>query len=144
MRECNGCTECCKWLVAEAHGYYFQPGRPCHFKGESGCTIYKDRPEVCKSYKCEWLVNSEIPEWMKPTLSKVLITKRKWSGGDYIEVLECGEKIDSVVLNWLFMYHYMTSIPIRIQVDRGWNNYGPLEFREEISKQVLIPQLVGH
>lgn len=78
MRECNGCTACCEgWLSGEAHGHYFQPGRPCHFKCEGGCSIYEKRPEnPCKTFICEWLVNPELPEWMKPSVSKVITMKK--------------------------------------------------------------------
>jgi hypothetical protein len=137
MRECNGCTACCEgWLVGDAHGHYFQSGRPCHFKCESGCAIYENRPDdPCKNYKCEWLDNLEIPEWLKPNISKVIITKRKWSGGNYLEVLECGQKMDSIVLNWLFHYHYTTTIPIKVQISGGWTNYGSKEFLDFIIKE---------
>lgn len=130
MRECNGCTACCEgWLHGQSHGQYFQPGRPCHFKCETGCSIYENRPEQpCKTYSCEWLKNKDIPEWMKPNLSRVIITKRKYDGGEYLEVHEMGKKIDSTVLNWLFVYHYTTDIPLRVQVNGGWNNFGPSEF----------------
>lgn len=141
QRNCDGCTECCKWLVAESHGHHFQPGRPCHFKGEHGCTIYDDRPSVCQEYKCEWLINNDLPEWMKPTLSGVIVTRRKWSLGEYLEILETDRKIDSEVLNWFFIYHLVNNIPMRIQVSRGWTNYGPIEFRQEIINQKIVPSL---
>ena len=132
-RECGGCTGCCEgWLSVQVYEQYAQPGRPCHFKCESGCSIYEDRPDVCKIYKCEWLTNLDIPEWIKPNISGVIITKRKWSDGDYLEVLETNRKIDAEVLNWFFIYHLTTNIPLRIQVSKGWNNYGPLEFRQEM------------
>lgn len=134
MRECDGCTACCDgWLKGQSYGHHFQPGRPCHFKCETGCSIYDKRPETpCQNYNCEWLTNYEIPEWMKPNIAKVIITKRPWTGGEYLEVSEMGEKIDSTILNWFFMYHCVSNIPVRIQVCGGWNNYGSLEFREEI------------
>lgn len=136
QRECNGCTACCEgWLFGESYNQYFQSGRPCHFKCENGCAIYEKRPEnPCKSYNCEWLVNYDLPEWIKPNLSGVIITRREY--GDkktYLEVLEMGKKIDSTVLNWLFVYHYTTDIPLRVQVNGGWTNFGPKEFLKEVT-----------
>lgn len=133
MRECNGCTACCEgWLSGQAYGHYFQPGRPCHFKCEGGCAIYEKRPEnPCKEFICEWIVNSELPEWMKPSVSKVITMKKTWEGGEYLKVIEMGQKIDSVVLNWFFIYHLSTGIPMRIQVNGGMCNYGPPEFLEK-------------
>lgn len=133
MRQCDGCTACCQgWLHGTAHGQMFQPGRPCHFKSATGCTIYESRPDnPCKSFTCMWLQDISIPEWMKPNLCDVLITKGSWSGGECIQVFEMGKKIDSIVLNWLFGYHYASGMPLRIQVAGGWNNYGPKEFLQE-------------
>ena len=135
QRECGNCTACCEgWLVGQSHGNYFQPGRPCHFKCETGCSIYEDRPEEpCKNYSCEWLNNDKIAEWMKPNLCGVIITKKDWKGGNYLEINEMGKKIDATILNWLFTYHYSTDIPIRVQVSNGWYNYGPKDFLSEVS-----------
>jgi hypothetical protein len=134
MRDCNGCTACCEgWLVGKVQNKYFQPGRPCHFKCESGCSIYEQRPEnPCRIYSCEWLNNLDIPEWLRPNLSKIIITRKQWKNGDYLEITEMGCKIDSTILNWLFTYHYSTDIPIRIQVSGGWTSYGPQEFLNEV------------
>jgi hypothetical protein len=135
-RECGGCTACCEgWMHGQSHGEYFQPGRPCHFKCETGCAIYENRPEKpCKTFSCEWLQNYEIPEWMKPNLSGVIITSRDYGENKkYLEVLEMGKKIDAEVLNWIFLHHYTTDIPIRVQVNRGWYNFGPKDFLSEMS-----------
>jgi hypothetical protein len=135
-RECDGCTACCEgWLHGVSHGRYFQAGRPCHFKCEKGCAIYEDRPEEpCKTYSCEWLNNYEIPEWMKPNICGVIITSREYKDNKiYLEVYETGKKIDSEVLTWLFLYHYTTDIPLRVQVNGGWNNFGPPEFLEKLN-----------
>lgn len=138
MRSCNGCTVCCDGtLFGEAHGKIFQTGRPCHFKCESGCSIYEDRPSICKEYRCAWLDDYDLPEWMKPNLSGVLVTKRFWEKGEYLEVIEANQKVDSVVLNWFFLHHYTTNIPLRIQVAGGFYNYGPEEFLKEIHSKNL-------
>jgi hypothetical protein len=130
-RSCNGCTACCEgWLWGSAHGHNFYAGRPCHFMCESGCSIYENRPEdPCKTFKCMWLINDDIPEWLKPNLSKVIIVQRNNEKvGDYIEVYETGQKIDSTVLSWFFEYHLSTKTNISIQIAGGWMNYGTNEF----------------
>lgn len=135
LRKCDGCTACCEgWLHGQAEGQYFQAGRPCHFKCEKGCSIYENRPEnPCRTYECEWKTNLEIPEWMKPNLSEVIITRRNWKNGEYLEINEMGNTIKSVVLNWLFIHHCTTGVPIRVQVSGGWNNFGPKEFLNEMN-----------
>lgn len=74
-RNCDGCTVCCDgWLPGKANEHYFYPGKKCHYVNDMGCSIYDTRPEVpCKSFKCAWLVNTEIPEWMKPSIINAII-----------------------------------------------------------------------
>lgn len=133
-KSCDGCTKCCEgWLWGSAHGHHFFRGRPCHYIAEGkGCSIYEDRPDVpCKSYKCEWLKNQDFPMWMKPSDSKVIISEIKWGTNNQhraIEVIECGEKIDSTVLSWLFFYHQMTGTNMSVEIDGGLVHYGSREF----------------
>lgn len=136
-RECGGCTACCEgWLSGVVHDREFYPGMPCHFKGCNGCSIYEDRPESpCKTYSCEWLKNDNVPEWMKPSKSGVIITAKDWTHPDgskqvFLEILEMGKKIDSTVLNWLFRTYLRTQVPMKIQIEGGYNWYGTNEFFE--------------
>jgi len=136
-RECGGCTACCEgWLSGVVHDREFYPGMPCHFKGCNGCSIYGDRPESpCKTYSCEWLKNDNVPEWMKPSKSGVIITAKDWTHPDgskqvFLEILEMGKKIDSTVLNWLFRTYLRTQVPMKIQIEGGYNWYGTNEFFE--------------
>jgi hypothetical protein len=136
-RECGDCTACCQgWLSGVVNDREFYPGMPCHFKGCNGCSIYEDRPESpCKTYSCEWLKNDNVPEWMKPSESGVIITPKDWTHPDgskqvFLEILEMGKKIDSTVLNWLFRTYLRTQVPMKIQIEGGYNWYGTNEFFE--------------
>ena len=136
-RECGDCTACCEgWLSGVVNDREFYPGMPCHFKGCNGCSIYEDRPESpCKTYSCEWLKNDNVPEWMKPSKSGVIITAKDWTHPDgskqvFLEILEMGKKIDSTVLNWLFRTYLRTQVPMKIQIEGGYNWYGTNEFFE--------------
>jgi len=135
-RTCDGCTICCQgWLWGEAHGKKFWSGRPCHFVGEKGCTIYKDRPEVpCVSFRCGWLDDhNTFPEWLKPNKSKVVASKQKTKNGiDYYKITECGEKIDSTILNYLILHSLQNSVNMTIQVGGGWANYGTQEYLADL------------
>jgi hypothetical protein len=82
-------------------------------------------------------MNTEVPEWMKPNESGVILTGKQREGPDgtkqtYLEVLELGKKIDSTVLNWLFRLYLRTNIPIKVQIDGGYNWYGTTEFFQEV------------
>jgi hypothetical protein len=122
-RSCGECTECCSGtLVAEQHGHSMQRGRPCFFVSNKGCTIYKDRPEHCQKFKCEWLAKDYLPMWMRPDLSKVIVVQRD----GFVEVSECEQKIDSAVLSWLMVWAANSKTNIRYEVAGGWNwiNFG--------------------
>ncbi len=122
-RNCNGCTECCNGsskLHGEIFGKHFHSGKPCHYVGESGCTIYENRPQdPCKRFRCEWLDNPEMfPEWMKPNLSKIIgIRRTTEKGNSILEIRECGQKIDSNILNYFYQYSMKHGINMDIEVD---------------------------
>lgn len=130
-RKCEGCHKCCDgWLWGKAHEHEFWPGRPCHFVGSKGCTIYPDRPhDPCVTFKCLWLKDSNIPEWMKPDQSNVILVDREKNGVAYIESYEAGARLDPKVLSWMFMSHVQGKIPnLKYQLDSGWNYIGSMDF----------------
>ena len=134
-RTCGGCTACCKgWLTTNVLGEDLSPDKPCRFLACDGCSIHEDRPEdPCRAYSCEWLNNTEIPEWMRPKESNVILTLRAWwpAGGPvqgYIDVNPMGKKIDASVLAWLLEFHSRTSTPMRIKNEEGFNFHGSVEF----------------
>ena len=130
MRQCGECTECCKgWLTASINGHAMFPGRKCHFLSKE-CTIYENRPDdPCGNYRCEWLNEEKYPEWMRPDLSKIIVTARSIGKSDfYLEFRECGEKMDSEILNWIYGFLTQQGIKGRIQINGGWTLIGPEGF----------------
>lgn len=75
----------------------------------------------------------EIPEWLKPSVSKVIMSWKRYSKGEYLEVKECGEKMDSTVLNWIYIYAGQNNFNLAIEVAGSWYFRGPQEFTEEVS-----------
>ena len=135
-RECNGCTACCDgWLSGEVYKKPFYPGCKCHFVTDLGCSIYKKRPkDPCKTFNCEWLVNEDIPSWMKPNLSNIIITyKTSKLGIKYMNVIECGVKLDSSVLSWLIKYCLNKNINLFYKINGGNNYIGSNDFIKEMS-----------
>jgi len=123
---------CCQgWLHGQAYEHTFYPGKPCHFACERGCSIYEQRPDIpCKSYKCAWLTDSFFPEWFKPNISNVICTWRNWKENEsYLEVIECGKKLDSKILSWLFIQHVNGNLQnFTYKLDGGNNVAGTNEF----------------
>ena len=139
VRNCDGCTKCCEgYLYGQSYGKQFMHGRPCHFAllGK-GCSIYEDRPHSpCQTFKCVWVIDTkrDFPEWMKPSLSNVIIVPRHINDILYIDVVEAGAKIDSTVLNWLFLYTLEKKVNMRVQIAGGHHNYGTKEFQHAMKQ----------
>lgn len=131
-RICGSCTMCCQgWLYGEAYGHTFYPGKPCHFVCKDGCSIYEKRPEnPCRLYKCAWKTDNFFPEWFRPDISDVICTWIKWKENEfYLEVVECGKKLDSKILSWLFINHINGFLPnFKYTLDGGVNFVGSNEF----------------
>lgn len=130
-RSCGTCTKCCEgYLPGTAHGHDFYPGKPCHFvtKGK-GCSIYENRPEhPCRSFECMWIINPDMPAWLKPDLADVVVTRHEKSGISYWCVTECGKTIQSNVLSWFFTYANRNLINLVWQCEGGWNAIGTSDF----------------
>ena len=101
-RSCNGCKKCCEgWLTGEAFGYSFYPGKPCKFIDRNGCSIYDVRPaDPCKGFQCSWKVNKNIPEWLKPNVSGIMIIYNSIEKHRYISILSAGNPVNDKVINW--------------------------------------------
>lgn len=139
-RECGSCSECCKgWLTGTIYDYDMSPNYPCHFvdsnKCEGCCTIYEHRPEMCSSYKCEWLTNTLIfPEWLKPEKSKIIITERSIENEEtgeeitYLQVVECGQTISPVTLNYMLMLAIKNDLNLEYQIAGQYHYHGSTEF----------------
>lgn len=130
QRSCDGCTKCCEgWLEAEIYGIPMYPGRPCHFKSNSGCSIYENRPESpCKEYQCMWLTSSEIPEWMKPNEINTIVSKRQQGNISWIEIREAGSILDSSVLSWFVVYCFKNNINLCYSLNGSANYIGQGDF----------------
>lgn len=133
-RECGDCTRCCEgWLNAEIYDMKMYQGKPCHYLGKK-CTIYDNRPEnPCKSYTCEWLTNEDFPEWLKPNISNVIVTKKETEDKslNYYEIIETGKTIKSPVLNWFIHWALKTKSNIIYQVQGQMHKLGSAEFNSK-------------
>jgi hypothetical protein len=99
-RPCNGCTQCCTWLSSEAFGFKFGSGLPCTFLKDSGCSIYECRPDGCKAFQCLWKTDIDIPEWLKPNQSNVIMAEERFGNFTYICIVYAG-KPDLRVFDWI-------------------------------------------
>lgn len=145
-RSCGECRKCCEgWLSGVVYGKLMFKGQACHYLGGDGCTIYEDRPEdPCRSYVCSWLDGDIFPMWMKPSMTDVVISRRKVSGTEilYYTIIEAGSKIDSGVLNWLIQWALSTGNNIHYEVGGKPYMIGTVEFIEKMNCGVVVSGIV--
>jgi hypothetical protein len=51
-------------------------GQWCSYcKIGQGCRIYEHRPGICRDFYCEYLINKDLGERWKPSVSRLVVTK---------------------------------------------------------------------
>ena len=48
--------------------------------GFNACKIYKDRPERCRDWNCQWLLDERFGDYWKPIYSRIVIDLRQEQG----------------------------------------------------------------
>jgi hypothetical protein len=71
VRQCGSCNLCCDVLEVTAVG---KPvNQLCtHWATGKGCTIYHQRPQMCRSFSCAWLQGHLGDEWYPETAGIVM------------------------------------------------------------------------
>lgn len=109
LRKCQPCTACCEGHLdlGDALQISKETGS-CSHCTNSGCNIYDSRPkEPCQIFECLWLIdNSPLPIWMRPDLSRVIVTFNKIKRTDEIVMvaLQMDSTIPQRALDWLNEY----------------------------------------
>jgi hypothetical protein len=114
------------------------PGHPCHFRGESGCTIYERRPRSpCKTFVCGYLAaNSPFPESFRPDLLKVIIVPVRWRNMPAYILLSAGKDPDEATLEWMRAMTTRTGHPFFYQRGPERFGFGPPEFLREMTERL--------
>lgn len=71
-RSCGSCSLCCKIMDAgdiKPRHDWCQHAKP----GHGGCGIYQTRPEICRGFHCQWILDSRHPDYWFPAKSKIII-----------------------------------------------------------------------
>ena len=112
MRECNGCTACCTWLIGDAYGWEFGEGKSCRFLECNNCGVHKVRPEPCENYFCAW-AQEIIDEKYKPDKCGFLISVENGENGQYLKVVEIEKNsINDDVLNYFKSWSIQMNAPV--------------------------------
>ena len=74
-RNCDGCTMCCKLMWVEELNKARQ--KWCeHCRIGVGCEIYYRRPDECRSFHCNYLLDAHLGEHWAPKVSRMVVTYR--------------------------------------------------------------------
>ena len=69
-RSCGGCSMCCYLLyIPELE----KPKRTMCPNICNGCKIYETRPQSCRNFTCEWLINPKFGDEWQPLKSKIVV-----------------------------------------------------------------------
>ncbi len=73
-RVCDTCSLCCKLL--EVRDSEFNKSRDVwcqHCRRDNGCSIYAVRPQACRNFVCQWLIDPDIPDFFWPKRSHMVL-----------------------------------------------------------------------
>ena len=118
MNKCGECTACCVSLRVDATES--KEWEKCRHLC-NGCSIYNDRPETCKKFKCLWLSTQEsdnpFPEEARPDKCGVML----WANtdGDFIAQCEGDEWKHGKIAIWLYHENQKRKDPIIIKNKEG-------------------------
>lgn len=73
-RTCGECNVCCIALRIEEPELQKKADVRCpNLSEEKGCSIYNDRPDVCRTWYCGWRILPFLEDDMRPDRTRVLI-----------------------------------------------------------------------
>lgn len=73
-RECGACTACCRELTIETDALRKVQGVLCvHCTPGTGCGIYQQRPDVCRTWFCQWRCYAWLDDTWRPDRSQMLL-----------------------------------------------------------------------
>ena len=124
-RNCGTCTKCCDGtLEGSINGHTMKLGKPCYYLTiGKGCNIYSERPQdPCVRYKCAWLEDENIPDFMKPENSNCILDYREKNNIRYLRLVESDIPYTSEVLSWCIDYAQKNNITLMWSIN-GKNHY---------------------
>lgn len=88
-RSCHGCTLCCR--LPDIDDLDKPADAWCrHCIAGKGCSIYADRPKLCRDFLCRWMLDDGLgPEW-EPSRSRMMV----YGQGEQITVLADPDRPD--------------------------------------------------
>jgi len=147
-KSCKDCTKCCEgWLQADIRGHEMGPTNhpykpiPCIFvEQDVGCKEYKKRPKnPCKSFECQWIIQDEFPEELKPSLVNALPISSYTKNRKilYLTLIEAGEKMDPDALSWYITWAMSKQVNFAWKVNGKLRWMGHQDFQEDMTDEFM-------
>jgi Fe-S-cluster containining protein len=93
FRPCGDCNSCCSGqLIGDIYGFEMGCGKKCAFLIKEHCSIYDNRPKVCRDYQCAWTQNL-FGEDMRPDKIGLMVSVEKNENEQYFKVIEVWENV---------------------------------------------------
>lgn len=85
-RNCGQCSLCCKLLhvieLEKPAGKWCEHCKP----GMGGCTIYNERPQICRGYFCGWMLSANVGDEWYPLQCHMVLSLCKLDGINVVTV----------------------------------------------------------
>jgi hypothetical protein len=138
MRTCGTCTKCCEgYITATIRGQEVSPGKPCFLlQIGKGCVDYDNRPDdPCKMFECEWLANMQVPDWLYPDKSGVIIHNQKIERIPYLRMTPTTNLPSRSALVWFLAHGIKNNINICWVDAEGEHWSGDTIFEEAMERR---------
>src|SRR6266481_5732270 len=83
-RSCSGCALCCRVLPIRGAPSEISDkpvGAWCKYCDGRSCSSYDHRPQVCKSFRCQWLIDSSLPVFWRPDKAGFVLMVEPYRNG---------------------------------------------------------------
>lgn len=101
MRECGECVACCRDLsVTELEKPAYVP---CDKLCDKGCSIYEERPDVCRNFHCAW-IQGHLGEDDRPDKSGAIVWQAHMGKDQTLTTIVSlaeGRDLPMRILRWL-------------------------------------------
>jgi hypothetical protein len=84
-RHCGECALCCRVMGVPEVKKDWEWCPHCRPGNRHGaCSIYESRPERCRDFHCQWLLDKRFPDYWFPKMSKIVVDTKVDDTGTWV------------------------------------------------------------
>lgn len=120
MRDCGDCGECCHGRLffneksKKGEDIIVSNGISCFKLLDENCSIWEDRPDVCRNWQCTWSLDEELPVWLQPSKCGFMIWEPREELNHYSIVFSDTVQINQKALLWTLWWANDTKKDIKL------------------------------